>query len=64
MNKAIGFPDQLTFKERIDEIGLKKGFISQKIGVNQALFSLYINGRMYMPEGDQQKLNEFLNKYE
>jgi plasmid maintenance system antidote protein VapI len=57
----IGYPEQLMYKEIINEKGLKIGFVCSKINVAQSTFSQYINGRIPISGSVEKRLREFLN---
>ena len=53
--------EQRKYLDLINESGLRKGFIADKIGITNAKLSLYINGREEMPIEIQSALNDILN---
>ena len=57
------FKDQVKYKGRIIELGLKSSFVAEKIGVRDGNFSMYINGLLSMPNHVRINLDRFLAKY-
>ncbi|WP_336761546.1 hypothetical protein [Paenibacillus sp. USHLN196] len=57
----------MTLKERtqivINEHGIKKSFIAKKLGISNALFSLFINGKQPLQKPEILKLEEFIGTY-
>ncbi|PYY28323.1 hypothetical protein [Paenibacillus illinoisensis] len=57
----------MTLKERtqkiINEYGIKKSFIAKKLGISNALFSLFINGKQPLQKPEINKLEDFLTQY-
>jgi|GEM_PF-4102664 len=57
----------MTLKERtqiiIDTYGIKKSFIAKKLGISNALFSLFINGKQPLQKPEILKLEEFISNY-
>jgi predicted transcriptional regulator len=50
----------MDYKKRIKELGLKKIWIANRLGISQVLFSYYITGSRPMPEHIERKLKEIL----
>ncbi|MCP1185058.1 hypothetical protein [Paenibacillus sp. 1781tsa1] len=57
----------MTLKERtqsiIDNYGVKKSFIAKKLGISNALFSLFINGKQPLQKPEIVKLENFISTY-
>ncbi|WP_440110290.1 hypothetical protein [Paenibacillus sp. QZ-Y1] len=57
----------MTLKERtqkvIDDYGIKKSFIARKIGISNALFSLFINGKQPLQKPEVNKLEDYIANY-
>ncbi|PZT57466.1 hypothetical protein [Paenibacillus silvae] len=57
----------MTLKERtqtiIDNFGIKKSFIAKKLGISNALFSLFINGKQPLQKPEIEKLEDFISTY-
>ena len=57
----------MTLKERtqivIDNYGIKKSFIANKLGISNALFSLFINGKQPLQKPEIEKLENFIATY-
>ena len=57
----------MTVKERtqkiINEYGIKKSFIAKKLGISNALFSLFINGKQPLQKPEIVKLEAFISTY-
>lgn len=57
----------MTLKERtqsiISEYGIKKSFIAKKLGISNALFSLFINGKQPLQKPEIMKLEDFISTY-
>lgn len=57
----------MTLKERtqsiIDNYGVKKSFIAKKLGISNALFSLFINGKQPLQKPEIVKLEDFISTY-
>lgn len=57
----------MTLKEKtqsiIDEYGIKKSFIARRLGISNALFSLFINGKQPLQKPEIMKLEEFISTY-
>nr|WP_145401514.1 hypothetical protein [Paenibacillus xylanexedens] len=57
----------MTLKDRtqsiIDDFGIKKSFIAKKLGISNALFSLFINGKQPLQKPEIEKLEDFISIY-
>lgn len=57
----------MTLKERtqtiIDDFGIKKSFIAKKLGISNALFSLFINGKQPLQKPEIEKLENLISTY-
>jgi len=49
-----------TIKRQIEQSGLKKGYIAQKIGTTLTQLSLHINGKRPLPIEAEDRLKKFL----
>jgi len=50
----------MNFKEKIEERGLKKMWVANKIGISAVLLSYYLNDTRPMPDHIDQRLKEIL----
>ena len=57
----------MTTQERvmklIEDRGVKKGFLSNKIGVNQPYFSNFLRGQVELKEDKIEALNKLIDSY-
>ena len=54
----------MDFKKMIKERGLKITWLADNIGISQPLLSMYLSGKVKMPEIVKEKLIELLKKKE
>jgi len=51
----------MNYNERIKELGLKKNWIADQIGISNVLLSFYLTKTRPMPDGVKSKLEEVLS---
>mgnify|MGYP003658001418 CR=1 FL=1 len=56
--------DQETLKERIDNIGIRYSKAREYLGIGRSHFSRCLNGKAFLSEHLEKKLDYFITQYE
>ncbi len=55
------YPEQRIYLDLINDSGLRKEFIANKMEISNSVLSRYINGRKKLPIEHKKQLDEILN---
>ena len=61
--KVVRFPEQLKFKELIDNNGYRAKWVASKVPISEVNFNLMINGNIRMSERVQNRVIEIVHIY-